>query len=225
MEQKIEHVTFTSEGLMLEGMLSAPAAGAAMSAGVVVCHPHPEYGGDMDNNVVLGIVNVLQETDSAVLRFNFRGVNASEGIHDGGRGEIHDVLAALDFLEKQPIVDKSRIFLVGYSFGAHVGLRAILQSGKAKAAVAVAPPLSMYNFEFLTALSIPLLVICGDRDQFCSLAELKCLYDTITAPKKAVVLRGMDHFFWENDTLPGQAVKDFLCSYLGMDSGMESIGS
>lgn len=223
MERKTERIEFTSEGLTLEGILSLPATGP-IDAGVVLCHPHPEYGGDMDNNVVLGVVKALEETGFAVLRFNFRGVNGSEGIHDGGRGEVHDVLAALAFLEDQPMVDKSRIFLVGYSFGAWVGLQAVLQSGKVKAAAAIAPPLSMFDFEFLTELAIPLLIICGDRDQFCALKHLENVYNTIKAPKKVVVLRGTDHFYWGNDTLPGQAVKNFLCSYPGREPGSSCVG-
>ena len=86
--------------------------------GAVICHPHPMYGGSMDNNVVEAIIAAMWRRGYATLRFNFRGVGASEGEYDGGEGEAEDARAAVEFLAAQPDIDRGAIALAGYSFGA-----------------------------------------------------------------------------------------------------------
>ncbi len=92
-------VSFRSGDLTLEGLIANPGGNAPAA---VVCHPHPMYGGSMYNNVVDAILAAMWQTGYATLRFNFRGVGASEGEHDGGPGEVDDAIAATAFMLAQP---------------------------------------------------------------------------------------------------------------------------
>jgi alpha/beta superfamily hydrolase len=96
-------VSFRSGDLRLEGLLASPCANAPAA---VVCHPHPAYGGSMDNNVVDAILAAMWQAGYATLRFNFRGVGASEGEHDAGPGEVDDAVAAMAFLLASPACAK-----------------------------------------------------------------------------------------------------------------------
>jgi alpha/beta superfamily hydrolase len=106
-------VTFNTDGLTLEGLLHLPPV--TPCPGVVVAHPHPQYGGDMHNNVVHALCRAVNSVGAAALRFNFRGVGASEGSFDNGVGEQRDVAGALEYLRALPEIT-ARIALVGYSF-------------------------------------------------------------------------------------------------------------
>jgi alpha/beta superfamily hydrolase len=117
-----EAVRFPSGELTLVGVLHRPQ-GTGLPA-VAVCHPHPLYGGDMENNVVVSLCGALADAGVAALRFNFRGVGGSGGSHGGGIGERQDALAALDFLAGVAGVDGGGLGLAGYSFGALVALGA-----------------------------------------------------------------------------------------------------
>src|SRR6056297_3045783 len=110
-------VIFESEGLILEGRIVYRDPGRA----AVVTHPHPQYGGDMQNPVVQSITRVYQKKGYTTLRFNFRGTGKSQGRYAGGKGEVRDLAAAFAFLEKQGY---AAIDLAGYSFGAWVNVHA-----------------------------------------------------------------------------------------------------
>ncbi|MGE3919076.1 MAG: alpha/beta hydrolase, partial [Hyphomicrobiaceae bacterium] len=114
-----EPVTFPVGSISLEGLISVPPK-AAIAA--VVCHPHPLRGGEMRNNVVTALVEWLGRAGIATLRFNFRGVGRSGGVHDDGTGEVDDVRGALDcLLARGPF---ETVVVAGYSFGSIVGLMA-----------------------------------------------------------------------------------------------------
>src|SRR5438093_5275897 len=115
-------VSIESKGPKLEALLHFPEQ--MLAPGVVVCHPHPMYGGDMHNNVVDAVCETAVTEGIAALRFNFRGIGASEGRYDNGVGEQDDVRAALAYLRELPEVDSARVALAGYSFGAAVALQA-----------------------------------------------------------------------------------------------------
>ena len=206
-------IHFTSNTLTLEGMLSLPRK-ATMVPGAVICHPHPQYGGDMDNNVVQAVADALGNLDMAVLRFNFRGVNGSEGRFDNGNGEINDVLAAFSFLTAQEIVDSNRLFLVGYSFGAFVGLQAALQISNITALAAISPPVSVYDFGFLSAVTMPILIVSGDRDSFCSLSKLEESYRAIAGVKEKRIVPASDHFYWGKEAPAAEAVQHFFRNHI-----------
>ena len=110
-------VSFQSGSFSLEGVLSVPV-GPDPAPAVLVCHPHPLYGGSMSNNVVNAVFDTLVEARFAALKFNFRGVGESQGSFTHGLGEGQDVVAALHLLHSLPEVDSLRIGLIGYSAGA-----------------------------------------------------------------------------------------------------------
>lgn len=125
----------TADGLRLVGDAIVPVDPLAA---VVVCHPHPRFGGDRFNTVVDALLRGLPAVGVATLRFDFRGVNESEGTHDGGTAERQDALAALDALAR--FTDAPR-WLAGYSFGAAVALDTVTDG--IEGWLAVAPPLAM----------------------------------------------------------------------------------
>jgi alpha/beta superfamily hydrolase len=183
-------VSFPSGPLTLEGELIHPDGA---TRGAVVCHPHPQYGGDMDNSVVLAVAATLHATGHATLRFNFRGVGASSGRYGNGVGEGEDLRAAVDFLSERAAL--GRVLLAGYSFGAMVVLQTGPSIRAADSLVAVAPPLSFFNLACVSASAQDKLFIVGDRDQYCSVADLTRQLVSVAEPKSQHIVAGADHFF------------------------------
>ena len=189
---KEERVRIPSDGLTLEGLLSVQEA-LPVRGGVVLCHPHPLYGGEMNNPVVTTAAEAAVEEGFQTLRFNFRGVGKSEGTHADGVGEKDDVRAAIDFLSSK--VEGPSFILVGYSFGAMVGLPVAIEDARVKGVVVIAPPLEMHNFDFLKGSKKDKLVIVGNRDLYCPVGKLKELYQHLEDPKSLVMIEGANHFF------------------------------
>jgi uncharacterized protein len=184
--------TFRSGELTLEGLL-ANRGGETPAA--VVCHPHPIYGGSMYNNVVDAILAAMWQLGYSTLRFNFRGVAASEGEHDGGRGEADDAAAAMAFLLSQPGVSKNGAVMAGYSFGAMVAVGAGYELADVSRIVAVALPLSMTEPQVPDGASKPLLLVSGDHDSYSPVAALTALQAKIGNSAQLEVIKGADHFF------------------------------
>lgn len=185
-------VTFRSGGLTLEGLLANPG-GEAPAA--VVCHPHPMYGGSMDNNVVEAILSVLWQLGFATIRFNFRGVGESEGEHDRGPGEVDDAIAAMEFIRSQAGVRKSGTVMAGYSFGAMVALSAGYERAEVAQIVAVALPIAMADSPGRAEASKPVLLVSGDRDDYSPVAGLRDLKERIGKFARLELIAGADHFF------------------------------
>ncbi|HZC03891.1 MAG TPA: alpha/beta fold hydrolase, partial [Gammaproteobacteria bacterium] len=134
-----ERITFEADDVTCEGILARPET-VAQAPGLVICHPHPLYGGDMHNAVVRGLAEAFAAADFAVLRFNFRGVGQSTGRYGEGIGEQQDARAAVEWLTAQAGVDPARLFLAGYSFGARVTLAVAATDPRLCGFIAVAPP-------------------------------------------------------------------------------------
>lgn len=180
-------------GIALE---SAVALVCGSTTGVVVCHPHPLYGGDMHNPVVVRVAEVCRAAGMATLRFNFRGVGASAGRHGEGQAEQDDVRGALGHLGGR-LGPGARVALAGYSFGAAVAA-AVAAGGQALAGLAlIAPPLAVPGFERFRTLGAahgPLLVVAGADDPYCPRAALDRLAAALPDATVTVV-EGADHFF------------------------------
>ena len=177
--------------LQLEALLREPQ-GLTRGA-VVVCHPHPVYGGTMDNKVVYRSAKAAAEIGFAALRFNFRGVGQSTGQYDQGIGEKEDATAAIDWLEKK--YPNLPLALMGYSFGAWVGLQVGCSDPRVTAMVALAPPLNLYDFEFLIRNSKPTLCIVGTRDEFCSRENIDQLERKLPLSSSLHRIEEAEHFF------------------------------
>ena len=179
----------------LEALLNAGSP-TATHAGIV-CHPHPLYGGTLHNKVVFHAMKALNSFGFPVLRFNFRGTSLSEGEHAHGMGELEDVRAALDWLEREFTLP---IIFAGFSFGAAVGLRAAYDDDRVRALIALGLPAvpvedRIYDFEFLRDCTKPKLFVSGSRDQFGPPGKLEALVETFADPKKLVRIEAGDHFF------------------------------
>ena len=168
----------------LEAALERPIdPGAAVA---ILCHPHPLYGGSM-NDAVLGLVGeALAEVGVNALRFNFRGVGASQGRFDEGRGEVDDLLAVIDWAQAQ---GAGAIWLAGYSFGAHIVCQALPQAPQPARLLLVAPPTAVMDMR-LQAPPCPLDVFAGDGDQF-----VDCDALNRWPGAKVHLIPGADHFF------------------------------
>ena len=116
-------VTFQTHGLNFEGIVAEPDELTDPVPGVLICHPGPLNGGNMDNNVVVAVSFALAEQGFVTMRFNFRGVGNSQGEHTRGELEHQEAVAALDFLKAWPGLDGARLGLAGYSFGNGVILK------------------------------------------------------------------------------------------------------
>lgn len=209
---KAESIIFKSGALKLEGRLAIPPR-AGTAAGVVICHPHPLYGGSMTNNVVYAVSGALAKKGIAALYFNFRGVGRSEGVHDGGQGEIDDALAAIAFLAGRSEIDAGRIGLAGYSFGGAVALNAAMQSGRIRAVAAVSPP----EMPDLGGFTRPRLILCGSEDSLVPASFLLQQKERITGPDGAgavEVISGADHFWYGYEEVLAARVTSFFQQHL-----------
>jgi alpha/beta superfamily hydrolase len=205
-----EAVSFeTDDGLTIEGLLHLPEATPA--AGIVVCHPHPQYGGEMHNNVVDAISKAALDQGIAALRFNFRGVGDSQGEYDSGIGEQKDVTAALAYLGARAEIDASRLGLTGYSFGSAVAMRAADHGIKALLAVSV--PTVAFEVE-APADSCPVLFVSGDQDEYSDPAELHRIAAELGERTSVVIMPGVDHFWWESDERLVATAGEFLAKHL-----------
>jgi alpha/beta superfamily hydrolase len=191
--------------LQLEAVLRMSDAGARTVA--VVCHPHPQRGGDMDNNVVMIAARSALDAGLGALTFNFRGVGRSTGDHDNGNGERDDVLAALAHARSLPGVE--RVVLAGYSFGA--GVASTLVDEEIAACALVACPTNRLGADTLIATTqTPLLLISGDRDHVSSVnALLNAKRDGV----EVVTVVGADHFWWGYESQLHGALKAFFERY------------
>lgn len=178
------------EAVLDEGLEDAPFSTRAYVA--VICHPHPLYGGTMDNKVVSTLVRIYRELGITSLRFNFRGVGASEGEHDEARGEVDDLCAVSEWLLAQ--YPESQLLLAGFSFGS-----AIVAAASERIPVAqmilVAPPVARYSFAPQGAFACPVTLVLGGQDELVEaeavlawLESLNCSVDTIVIPEAS-------HFF------------------------------
>lgn len=188
--------------LSLEARLALPASS---TAGVVICHPHPLYGGDMENPVVVRVQEVCAALGLATLRFNFRGVGASGGVHGGGVGEQDDATAALDALAKATGTGCGTLAIAGYSFGSRIAALVGSRDGRVGGMALIAPPLAMSDFGFLQDIRVPTLAVAGTRDQYCPPDE----FARFTAARPwitAATIEGADHFFFGKLFPLGEAV-------------------
>jgi hypothetical protein len=191
-------------GPALEARL-APLANP--TGGFVICHPHPLYGGDMDNPVVIRAAEVARAGGYATLRFNFRGAGGSEGAHDKGRGEQEDVTAAMAALATR-LPAGSRVGVIGYSFGAAMAARATRPSAPEAPLGLIAPPLGMYELDFLQAGPGHLLLVAGTADSYCPVEALHRLAALTSAEER--IIEGADHFFFGKLYPLGEAIGAWL---------------
>lgn len=194
-------ITIASGDLRLEAAVHDGRGALA----AIVLHPHPQYGGDMDNHVVSAVTGALAARDATTVRFNFRGTGRSEGTYHGAGGEAADARAAVAFArEKAP---GARLVLVGYSFGATIAA-AIADDVDPAALVLVSPPVGMRPLPDRDP-ALPTLCIAGDRDQIAPTASVLALASPAC---RTVVVPGVDHSWWPGVDLLVAEITGFLDS-------------
>ena len=176
------------------------------AAGVVITHPHPLYGGSMDNNVVWTAVRAYGDQGWSTLRFNFRGVGASTGRYGDGLAEVEDVAGAVAYLASRVT---GPCYLVGYSFGAAVAARVLLEGLRVAGAVLIAPPISFMDLGFLPETPGLNLIVVGDEDDLSPLAGVEDLCRRRQPPVDLRVVSGADHFFGGREEELYRILKDY----------------
>jgi len=199
----------TTDRVMLEARVGTPET--TLRGGVVIAHPHPLYGGDMDNPVVVRVAEVLGELGLATLRFNFRGTGRSTGVHGHGTDEQQDVEAARAHLTS--VVGTGRpLVLAGYSFGAAVVAQVSPRHADLAGVVLVAPPLARVDADHFSALEgfgERLLVIAGSEDDICPAPALARLRESLPGATVHVV-EGANHFFFGKLYPLGEAARAWV---------------
>ncbi|MBI1309388.1 MAG: alpha/beta fold hydrolase [Proteobacteria bacterium] len=164
----------------------------------VILHPHPLHGGTMNNKTTYRLFETFVRHGFSVLRFNFRGVGNSEGTFDNGVGELSDAAAALDWLHAQHS-HTPEIWLAGFSFGSWITLQMLMRRPDLKRFVAVAPPMGLYDFTFLSPCPTSGLVVYGTADEITAPQDTENMLKKTTRQKgitiSAAKIIGADHFF------------------------------
>jgi alpha/beta superfamily hydrolase len=191
-------VTFNGPEGRIEGRYYQSSNRYAPAA--LILHPHPLYGGTMNNKVVYALYESFKRNDFSVLRINFRGVGRSEGKFDNGVGELTDAATALDWLQNQN-QDTSHFWISGFSFGAWIAMQLMMRRPEIQAFAIAAPPVNKYDFSFLSPCPARGLIVQGDQDSIVSESAVAEFVEKISKQKNTnidyEIIFGGDHFFRE----------------------------
>jgi hypothetical protein len=187
----VEKVTIDGPAGAIEAMIERPN-GARGDIVAVCCHPHPLYGGSMQNKVVHTLARACQDQGVTSVRFNFRGVGGSAGKHDDGVGESEDAAAVADFAMRA--TGAARLWSLGFSFGGFVAYRLATQRS-AGALVTVAPPVQRFDFTRLPVPACPWFVAQGDADDLVDHERVLAWTQSLNPAPEVKILRGAEHFF------------------------------
>jgi len=164
----------------------------------IILHPHPLYGGTMNNKVVYNLHYTFHKIGFTCLRFNFRGVGRSQGEYDQGLGELSDAAAALDYLQAMN-PNAKHCWVAGFSFGAWIGMQLLMRRPEIAGFVAVAPPANQYDFSFLAPCPSSGLIISGATDRVVPPSDVTSLADKLKQQKGITItqktVEGAGHFF------------------------------
>jgi uncharacterized protein len=188
--RKIESLFVAGPVGRLEALLEEPEDVAPREV-ALVCHPHPQHGGTMHNKVVYRVARGLRSTGSVVLRFNYRGVNLSEGSYAEGEGELDDARVALEYLRgRYPGLPFT---VAGFSFGSRIAVR--LGCGIARRVIAVGFPDRYKEEPMLRTCTTPRVFIQSTHDQFGSVEQIEAIVAGLPEPKQLHLVEAQDHFF------------------------------
>jgi alpha/beta superfamily hydrolase len=197
----------------LEALLELPdlEGDRPIRAAVVFAHPLPTEGGTMHTKVVFRASKALARLGCAVLRFNFRGVGASEGEWDEGPGELADYRAALDAMAL--LYPQAELWAAGFSFGSYVALTVGAADNRVRLLLGIALPVDRYDFSAVRASAKPKFLIHAERDELCPVKRAYEFYGQLSEPKELVVIDAADHLFDGKVSEVGDAIVDLLQDY------------
>ena len=194
---RAERLTLAGPAGGLESLIETPVSGEdshaeQVAAFAVVCHPHPQFGGTLDNKVVHTLARAFNQLGAPAIRFNFRGVGTSAGSYDDGRGEIQDALAVIAWgRERWP---GAALWLGGFSFGGSVAVWAAGEAAPARL-VAVAPGITTIDVTGAVPPACPWLIVQGDADEVVPPQVVLAWSRTLVPAPEVAVLPGAGHFF------------------------------
>jgi alpha/beta superfamily hydrolase len=201
-----ERVSIPGPAGPIEALLERPSQ-LRTDAVAVCCHPHPLYGGTMQNKVVHALARATLDCGAVALRFNFRGVGGSAGGHDHGAGETMDALAVADWAMQR--LATRQLWAMGFSFGAFVAY-SLADARDAARLVTVAPPVQRFDFTQQAAPRCPWLVVQGDEDELVNHDSVLQWTRTLQQPPQVELFAGADHFFHGRITELRQRVAGWL---------------
>jgi len=190
----------------LEAMLERPAESVAGLC-AVCCHPHPLFGGTMQNKVVHALARAAVDCGVPAIRFNFRGVGGSHGAYDNGVGETEDALAVAQWASQA--LRANRLWAMGFSFGSFIAYGLAVARG-AERLVTVAPPVQRFDFSQLATPQQPWLVVQGDDDELVNHDSVLQWTRSLQPPPRVEIFAGADHFFHGRMTELRETVGEWL---------------
>lgn len=192
MPRRIESLFVGGPAGRLEALLEEPEHGSPVEA-ALVCHPHPQHGGTMHNKVVYRLARGLRKAGCVVLRFNYRGVNLSQGEFAEEIGETEDARAALGELRgRYPDLP---VLAAGFSFGARVVLRLASQEVSIGRVLAAGFPTRIAERGFVQEVRVPKYFVQSTHDQYGPRADFEPFYEGVPEPKRLEWIEAADHFF------------------------------
>lgn len=204
-------VTFNGPDGRIEGRYHQSTVKGSPAA--LVLHPHPLYGGTMNNKVVYSLYQAFKQNNFSVLRINFRGVGRSQGKFDNGVGELTDAATALDWLQNQN-PDISSFWISGFSFGAWIAMQLMMRRPEIQAFAVASPPVNKYDFSFLSPCPAKGLIVQGDQDSIVSENAVSEFADKISKQKNTdidyQIIFGADHFFREKTDELVELVSNYI---------------
>ena len=179
----------------------------------IVLQPHPQYGGTMNNKVVVQTFHNFLENDFSVCRVNFRGVGKSEGDFDNGQGELADAAAALDWLERENF-DNSQCWIAGFSFGSLIAMQLLMRRPEVNRFIAISPQPNVYDFSFLSPCPSSGLMVYGKKDELVPIEHIIELNKKLSAQKGIKVefqsVNDANHFFTKSEVNLSKALNKYI---------------
>ena len=179
----------------------------------LLLHPHPQYGGTMNNKVVYNLCQNFVRRGFSTLRFNFRGVGRSQGRFDNGQGELSDAASALDWMQTYN-PNTTGCWIAGFSFGAWVAMQLMMRRPEIHAFISIAPPASLHDFSFLAPCPASGMIVHGDKDDVIPQSSVDKLAQKLQKQKNIKIdyriIEGSDHFFLDHIDTLNEHINDYL---------------
>lgn len=205
-------IEFEVDGETVNGIMAGPVSPNGKVPAVVVCHPHPLFGGTMESPVVYSICHHLAEAGIASLRFNFR--RPKDGSPSVGNGAVRDVATAFWVVQQWDHVKPKKCGVAGYSFGAAAILKALQHLEEARALALIAPPMNALTGSPIGDEKRPRQVVAGEADKLVRIDELKSALLAMKRPPEIVAVPGADHFLAGHERQVGETVAQFMAQNL-----------
>ena len=179
----------------------------------LILHPHPQYGGTMNNKIVFDIFQNFFKNEFSVCRINFRGVGRSDGTFDNGQGELSDAAAALDWIEKENL-NHSQCWISGFSFGSLIAMQLLMRRPEVNRFIAISPQPNVYDFSFLSPCPTSGLIVYGKNDELVPLEHINALNRRLSTQKGIKVdFKGIEeanHFFSKKEKNLSLAIDKYI---------------